>query len=64
LSIIILEGSEIMEPQQFEELCIKIDRIFAILAVQNIEDKNEKVYILKKLYLLRHRLSAPAKKVL
>ena len=38
-----------MNDKQFNEICKKLDKIFAILSVQNIEDKNNKIYILKKL---------------
>lgn len=38
-----------MDKEQFETICGKLDRIFGVLVVQNIEDKNDKIYALKKL---------------
>jgi len=38
-----------MDKKQFNEICKKLDKIFAIIAVQNIEDKNDKIYVLKGL---------------
>lgn len=40
-----------MDKHQFEIICKKLDRITALLMVQNIEDKNDKITILKKLGL-------------
>lgn len=38
-----------MDENQFNEICKKLDRIFAIIAVQNVEDKDDKIYALKRL---------------
>lgn len=38
-----------MNDKQFSEICKKLDRIFAIIAVQSIEDINDKIYSLKSL---------------
>ena len=38
-----------MNDSQFKEICKKLDNIFGILAVHNIEDKNDKIYVLKNL---------------
>ena len=40
-----------MDQKQFEIICKKLDRITALLSIQNIEDKNDKIYVLKKLGL-------------
>jgi len=38
-----------MDKKQFEEICKKLDKIFAALTIQNIENKNDKIALLKKL---------------
>ncbi len=38
-----------MDQNQFEIICKKLDKITALLTVQNVEDKNDKIAILKKL---------------
>ena len=38
-----------MIDNQFQEIIKKLDKIFAIIAIQNVEDNNNKVYLLKKL---------------
>ncbi|NQV08410.1 hypothetical protein HQ529_01005 [Candidatus Woesearchaeota archaeon] len=38
-----------MNDKQFNEICKKIDKIFAIIAVQSISDKDDKIYALKNL---------------
>ncbi len=38
-----------MNDKQFDEICKKLDRIFAIIAVQSIENKDDKIYTLKNL---------------
>lgn len=38
-----------MNDIQFQELSKKLDKIFAIIAIQNVEDNNNKVYLLKNL---------------
>ncbi len=43
------KGEEKMNDKQFDEICKKLDRIFAIIAVQNIENVNDKIYSLKNL---------------
>ena len=40
-----------MDKQQFETICKKLDKLTALLMVQGIEDKNDKIYSLKKLGL-------------
>ena len=37
-----------MESTQFETIINKLDNIYAILAVQNIKDRDEKIYALKQ----------------
>ena len=38
-----------MNDKQFEELDKKIDKIVALLTIQNISGKDDKIYTLKKL---------------
>ncbi len=38
-----------MDEKQFKVICDKLDKILGIIAVQNIEDNDDKVYLLKKL---------------
>lgn len=38
-----------MNDVQFDQICKKLDKIFGIIAVQNVEDKDDKIYLLKKL---------------
>lgn len=38
-----------MNDEQFDEICKKLDKIFAIIAVQSIENKDDKIYTLKNL---------------
>ena len=38
-----------MDNDQFGILCKKMDRIFAIISVQNMDDKDDKIFTLKKL---------------
>jgi hypothetical protein len=40
-----------MDQKQFELICKKLDKITAVLASQAIQDKNDKIYALKKLGL-------------
>ena len=40
-----------MDKKQFETICKKLDKITALLTVQNVEDNNDKIAILKKLGL-------------
>jgi len=40
-----------MEQKQFDIICKKLDKIAALLVVQSIEDKNDKIYQLKKMGL-------------
>jgi hypothetical protein len=40
-----------MNDKQFEEICKRLDKILAVLTIQNLEDKNDKIYTLKKLGL-------------
>lgn len=37
-----------MDEKQFEVICKKLDKINMVLAIQNVEDKDEKIYLLKK----------------
>ena len=46
-----------MEQKQFEAICKKLDRIAIIIAAQGIEDKNEKIYFLKKAGLTSDEIS-------
>ena len=38
-----------MNDKQFEAICKKLDKITALLTIQNIGDKDDKIYALKKL---------------
>lgn len=38
-----------MDDKHFAEICNKLDRIFGIIAVQGIDDVNDKIYSLKSL---------------
>lgn len=38
-----------LDEKQFKVICDKLDKILGIIAVQNIEDNDDKVYLLKKL---------------
>jgi len=38
-----------MDKKQFETICKKLDKITALLTIQNIGDKDDKIYALKKL---------------
>lgn len=40
-----------MNDKQFKEICRRLDRILAVLTIQHLEDKNGKIYALKKLGL-------------
>lgn len=40
-----------MDEKQFKIICEKLDRIMALLAVQNTEDVNNKIYVLKTMGL-------------
>lgn len=40
-----------MNDKQFETLCKKLDRVVALLSIQNTGDKDDKIYVLKKLGL-------------
>ena len=40
-----------MDPKQFEILSKKLDKMAALLTVQGIENKDEKIYALKKMGL-------------
>lgn len=40
-----------MDQKQFEIICKKLDKLTALLVVQNIENKDDKVYELKKMGL-------------
>jgi len=40
-------GVKKMKDNQFNEICKKLDRIFAIISVQNIDNKDDKIYTLK-----------------
>lgn len=40
-----------MDKKQFEIICKKLDKVIGLLVIQNIQDKNDKIYALKKLGL-------------
>lgn len=40
-----------MNDKQFEEICKRLDKILAVLIIQNLKDKNDQVYALKNLGL-------------
>ena len=46
-----------MKEEQFKEICDKLDKITALLAIQNIESKNDKIYVLKKLGLKSYEIA-------
>lgn len=37
-----------MDKKQFDTICKKLDKIAVAISVQNIEDKDNKIYLLKK----------------
>jgi len=37
-----------MDDKQFEIICEKLDKIATVVVLQNIEDKNQKISLLKK----------------
>ncbi len=37
-----------MDKKQFEIICKKLDKISVAIAIQNIDDKDDKIYALKK----------------
>ena len=38
-----------MNDKQFNEICNKLDKIFAVIAVQSIDSKDDKIFALKQL---------------
>lgn len=46
-----------MEQKQFEIICKKLDKMTALLVVQNIQAKDDKIYALKKLGLTSDEIS-------
>ena len=40
-----------MEKKQFKIICEKLDKITALLVIQSLQERDEKVYALKKLGL-------------
>ncbi len=46
-----------MDKKQFEIICKKLDKIASVIAVQDIEDKDEKIYLLKKAGLTSDEIS-------
>lgn len=38
-----------MKDEQFKEICNKLDKILAVMAIQNIEDVDDRIYTLKSL---------------
>jgi len=46
-----------MEDKQFKEISKKLDLVIALLAVQNAEDKDDKIYIMKKAGLTSEEIS-------
>ncbi len=37
-----------MNEEQFDIICMKLDKLIALMSVQNIKDKDKKIYLLKK----------------
>ena len=46
-----------MNDKQFEIMCKKLDKIMAVLVVQAIENKDDKIYALKKMGLSSYEIS-------
>ncbi|MEK6925588.1 MAG: hypothetical protein AABW71_05120 [Nanoarchaeota archaeon] len=46
-----------MDQKQFEIICNKLDKIATVLATQSIEDKDDKIYHLKKAGLTSDEIS-------
>ena len=46
-----------MNEKQFEIICKKMDKIALLLSMQNLEDKDEKIYLLKKAGLTSDEIS-------
>lgn len=46
-----------MDDKQFKILNEKLDKIIALLTVQNVQNKNDKIYVLKKLGLTSDEIS-------
>jgi len=46
-----------MNDNQFYTLCKKLDKITALLIIQNIEDKQDKIYALRKFGLTSEEVS-------
>ena len=40
-----------MKDKQFETICKKLNKIYAVIAIKDIENKDDKIYTLKKLGL-------------
>ena len=40
-----------MNDKQFKEICNRLDKIYALLAINNIADVHDKIYMLKNLGL-------------
>lgn len=46
-----------MDEKQFEAICKKLDKVVALLTIQSIADKDEKIYVLKRLGLTSDDIS-------
>ena len=46
-----------MDKKQFKIICEKLDKIAVLLAVQSIQDKDDKIYALKKMGLTSDEIS-------
>ena len=46
-----------MDDDQFKEICKRLDKIFGIIAVQNVENKDDKVYLLKNLGFISEEIN-------
>lgn len=46
-----------MDKKQFETICKKLDKIAALIVVQSIEKKDDKIYALKKMGLTSDEIS-------
>ncbi len=40
-----------MKDKQFETICKKLNKIYAVIAIKDIENKDDKIYTLKKIGL-------------
>lgn len=46
-----------MNEKQFETICKKLDKLTAVIGTQNIEDRDDKIYALKRMGLTSDEIS-------